>query len=200
MKLSEYQFTIGTRQDLSLVDALNTIASIVNQGRYQMRVSAVVPNWVGEDGEHLLYISGTVRRLYFYDLTNATWQFVEFNNSGRGQATIAAIVQLTGQGAAITTTTLFTPSTQGLYRVSVYMVCSATGTGTLSCTIGFSDVVGGKTVSPATTVDLSSTANGATGMTFIESVASVAITYATAISGLVGSPKYAIYLLLEELS
>lgn len=199
MKLGDYEFSIGTRQDLSLVDVLNTIQLIINNGRYQMRQVTTIPNWVGEEGEHLLYVNGTVRRLYFYDITNSTWQFIEFNNSGRGQATIVTVISATAQGAAINTTTLFTPSSNGLFRVSVYMATTTTGVGTLSCTIGFSDDHGGRTTSPAGTVDLSGF-NASTGMTFIEAVTSVAITYATSISGLSGSPKYSLYIVLEQMA
>ncbi len=49
-----------------------------------MRVIDTVPDWEGEDGEHLLYVSGTIRRLYFYDLTNLTWQYLEWNQASGG--------------------------------------------------------------------------------------------------------------------
>lgn len=181
-----------------MVDVLNTIQSVINNGEYQLKVVTSVPTWIGVEGEFLLYISGTVRRLYFYDVTNLTWEFIEFNNAGRGQATISAIVQLTAQAAAINTTTLFTPSAAGLYRVSVYMNTTTTGTGSLSCTIGFSDEAGARTTSPAGTVDLSGL-NASTGITFL-STNTTAITYATAIAGLAGSPKYSLRIVLEQLA
>lgn len=198
LKLPDYEFTPEVRKDLSLVDVLNTVQIIINNGRYQMREVSTLPNWIGEQGEHLLYINGSVRRLYFWDDVNSTWEFIEFYNSGRGQTTIVATVNLTAQAAAITTTTFFTPGGFGLFRVNVYMKCSVVGVGTLSCTIVWTDEVSGESVSPAGTVDLSSTNNGSTGMTFLASGAS-AITYATAISGLSGSPKYDIFIVLEQL-
>ncbi len=78
------------------------------------------------------------------------------------------------------------------------MICTTAGTGTLSCTIGWTDPAGAKTLSPAGNVDLSNTANGSTGNEFIVSNAS-AITYALAIAGKAGSPVYAAYILLEQI-
>lgn len=199
MKLQDYTLSPANRKDINLLSVLDDIANIINNGRYQMRVVSAIPTYVGEEGEHLLYVSGTVRRLYWYDITNSTWQFINWNTSGFAQSTIVATAQLTGQTGNIVTTTLYTPSAAGLFRISVYQICTTTGTGTLSSTIGWTDAAGAKTTSPAGTVDLSSTSNGATGMTFLSTTAS-AITYATAIAGKVGSPQYAIYLVLEALA
>jgi len=199
VKLRGYEFSREIRKDTGFVDFVNDLTNLINNARYQMRIVTSVPTWTGEDGEFLLYISGTVRRLYWYDPTNSTWQFIEWNNSGLGQATICGIVQLTGQTGDISTTTIYLPSAAGLYRINVYMICTTAGGGSLSCTIGWSDIVGAKTLSPASAVDLSSTANGSVGTAFISSVTSVAITYATAIAGKTGSPQYALYLVLEKL-
>ncbi len=198
MKLAGYEFSKEIRKDSSFVDFVNDIINLINNGRYQLRIVSTVPTHVGDDGELLLYISGTVKRMYWYDATNATWQFIEWNNSGVGQATIVGTVQLTGQTGDIAATTIYSPAAAGLYRVNVYMICTAAGTGTLSCTIGWSDIVGAKTLQPAGTVDLASTANGSVGTSFISSGAS-AITYATAIAGKAGSPTFAIYIVLERL-
>jgi hypothetical protein len=107
-------------------------------------------------------------------------------------------VSATGQTGDITTTTIYSPLTTGFFRVSVYMICTTAGTGTLSGTIGWTDSVGAKTISPAGDVDLSSTANGSTGISFIVANNS-AITYATAIAGKAGSPAYSLFVVLEQL-
>lgn len=198
MKLQDYVFSQALRKDTALVDFVNDINKIINLGRYQMRVVTSVPTHTGDEGEFLLYISGTVRRFYFYDSTNSTWHLLQWGAAGFGQTTIVASVQLTAQTGDIGTTTIYTPAAAGLFRVNVYQICTTAGTGTLSCTIGWTDIVGAKTISPAGTVDLSSTANGATGMSFISTGAS-AITYATAIAGKAGSPAYAIYIVVEAL-
>lgn len=199
MKLQEHTFSKAIRKDTAFVDFVNDINKIINLGRYQMRVVTSVPTHTGDEGEFLLYISGTVRRFYFYDSTNSTWHFLQWGAAGFGQATIVATASLTGQTGDITTTTIYTPTATGTFRINVYMICTTAGVGTLSCTIGWTDSVGGKTISPAGTVDLSSTANGSTGMSFIVTTAS-AITYATAIAGKSGSPQYSLYLVLEALT
>ena len=115
-----------------------------------------------------------------------------------GVAEVVTNVQNTGQTGDITTTIIFTPTTTGFFRVSVYMICTTAGGGTLSCTVGWTDEVGAKTISPSASVDLSSTSNGSTGEAFIK--ANVAdITFSTAIAGKTGSPQYAIYIVLEQL-
>lgn len=200
MKLQDFDFSNKLRQETAFMDFVNEVRNILNLGRYQMRIVTSVPDWTGEGGEHLLYISGTVRRVYWWDDTNSTWQFIEWNNSGLGQATIAATVSLTGQTGNIGTTTIYTPPAAGLYRVSVYQICKVAGSaGTLNTVIGWSDAVGAKTLSPAADVTLTSTANGATGAAFISSGAS-AITYATTITGGAGSPQYNLYICVERIS
>lgn len=199
MKLQDYTFSANTRKDLSLVDVLNDIANIFNNGRYQMRVLSSIPTHVGEEGEFLLYVSGTVRRWYWYDITNNTWQFIQWNAAGLGQSTIVATVSLTAQASDIVTTTIYTPSALGLFRISVYQICSFAGSaGTLATTIGWTDGASAKTTKPAGDVTLTSTNNGATGMTFISSGAS-AITYASAITGGADSPRFDLYITLEAL-
>ena len=199
MKLQDFDFSNKLRQETTFLDLVSELRNILNLGRYQMRVVTSVPDWTGEGGEHLLYISGTVRRFYWYDDTNSTWEFIEWNNSGLGQATIAAIVSLTGQTGNIATTTIYTPPAAGLYRVSVYQICSTAGSaGTLNSVIGWTDIVGAKTISPAADVTLTSTANGATGNAFINATAA-AITYAATITGGAGGPAYALYIVVEKL-
>ena len=157
-----------------------------------MRVVSTVPTHTGEGGEHLLYISGKIVREYIWDDTNSTWYYL---------VPMVATASLTGQTGDISATTLFTPSAIGTYRVSVYMVCTTAGdAGTLSCTIGWDDDAQSQTVKPATDIDLSGLGNASSGVTFIQSAASVAITYTVAIAGKVGSPAYSLYITLEQLS
>ena len=87
MKLQDYSFSINVRSDPSLVDFITDINTILNNGRYQMRVTTSIPNWIGDDGEHLLYINGTTKRFYIYDATNAVWQYIQWvGNSTTGNA------------------------------------------------------------------------------------------------------------------
>ncbi len=200
MRLQDFDFSNKLRQETSFMDFVNEVRNILNLGRYQMRVVTAVPTHTGESGEHFIYISGTIRRFYWYDDTNSTWEFIEWNNSGLGQATIAAIVQLTAQAGNIGATTIYSPPAAGLYRVSVYQICKVAGAaGTLNSVIGWSDAVGAKTLSPAADVTLTSTANGSTGNAFIQATAA-AITYAATITGGAGSPQYNLYVLVEKLA
>ena len=155
-----------------------------------MRIVTSVPTHAGDDGEHLLYISGKIKRLYFYDPTNSAWNYL---------TPMVATASLTGQVADISATTLFTPSAVGTYRVSVYMVCTTAGTGTLSLTIGWDDDEQAQTTSPASSVDLSVLGQASSGISFINATA-VAITYTAAIAGKAGAPAYSLYIALEQIS
>lgn len=199
MKLQEYVFSKEIRKDTAFVDFVNDINKIINLGRYQMRVVTSVPTHTGDEGEFLLYISGTVRRLYFYDSTNSTWHFIQWGTAGFGQATIVATVDLSAQTADITTTNIYVPSASGTFRINAYVICTTAGGGSLALTIGWTDTVGAKTISPTANLDLASTANGVTGASFIATTAA-AITYATAITGKTGSPQYRLVLVLEALT
>lgn len=200
MKLSDYEFSLATRKDTNLLGYLNDIFNLLNNGRYQMRVVTSVPTWTGEQGEHLLYISGTVRRFYFWDDTNSTWQFIEWNNSSISQSTIVATVSLTGQAGNIGTTTLYTPAASGIYKISVYHLCTTAGSaGTLATTIGWTDDVQAQTVKPAGDINLNGAGNAAAGISPIRSTAT-AITYSAAIAGGAGSPQYALFIVVERLT
>lgn len=180
------------------MDFVKEVSHILNLGRYQMRIVTTVPTWTGDNGEHLLYISGSVRRWYWYDGINSTWQYIEWNTSGEFRPTVVNTVILTDQTGDITTTTLYLPPAAGLYRISVYHLCTTAGGGTLTTTIGWSDNAQAQTISPASNVDLSGAGNGATGSVFTQNTA-VAITYATAIAGKTGSPKYLLAMTIERL-
>ena len=115
-----------------------------------------------------------------------------------GSASVITNVNLTAQTEDILATTIYTPSIQAFFRVSVYMICTTAGTGTLSCIVRWTDPIGAKAISPASDVNLNSTANGSTGNEFIVSGAS-AITFETAIAGKVGNPAYSLFIVLEQL-
>jgi len=156
-----------------------------------MQIITSVPTHTGDNGEHSLYVSGKIKRLYFYDPTNSTWNYL---------TPMVATVSLTGQTAAIGATTLFTPSAVGTYRVSVYHVCTKAGTGgTLATTIGFTDNSQAQTTKPASDVDLTSKGSAASGVVFIQSTA-VAITYTVTAAGIAGGAEFDLYITVEQLS
>lgn len=190
MKIQEYVISKQLRQDVGLLALIDDVRSVINFGRYQMRIVTAVPTHTGDAGEQLLYISGKTKRNYFYDPTNSAWNY---------PPTIVSVISLTGQTDAITTTTMFTPTAVGVYRVSVYMVCTTAGTGTLSCTIKWTDDYQAQQSSPASNVDLSGVGNAGSGNIPINATAA-AITYETAIAGKAGSPEYSLYIVLEQLS
>jgi hypothetical protein len=81
MKLQDYSFSQASRKDNALVDFINDVCKILNFGRYQLRISSEIPTYNGEDGEFLIYISGAVRRLYFYDLNSTTWYYTSLTGT-----------------------------------------------------------------------------------------------------------------------
>ncbi len=166
-----------------------------------MRIVTTAPTWTGEDGEHLLYISGTVRRFYWYDPTNSTWQFIEWNNSGLGQATIVATVALTAQASTIVATLLYTPAAAGTYRVSVYHLITtpSVAAGTLDTTILWTDDESAKTSLPAAQLNLTVDNSASSGTVFIRSTAT-AINYSTTIGSGDGAQRYSLFIVVERLT
>ena len=53
-------------KDAELVDWMDNTASLLNNGRYQYRVLSTIPDWTANEGEAVLYHSGSDRRLYIY--------------------------------------------------------------------------------------------------------------------------------------
>lgn len=73
------------KKDPALLDFMDYTMNILNQGRYQLRVVSGVPAWTGEDGDMVMYASGTSRGIYFY--INGQWNKSEFAASS-GQTLI----------------------------------------------------------------------------------------------------------------
>ena len=189
--MQSYEVSRKLRKDTALLDFMNDVRLILNFGRYQNKIITSVPTHVGDDGETSLYISGKVKRQYFYDRTNSTWNYL---------TPMVATVSLTEQGSAIGATTLFTPSVVGTYRISVYQVCTTAGSGgTLATTISWSDNAQAQTNKPASDVDLTSKGSAGSGTLFIQSTA-VAITYTSTAVGIAGGAKFSLYITVEQLS
>ncbi len=192
MKLQEYQFSRNIRKDIAFLDFVSDIKTIINYGRYQQSISSTIPTYTGDDGETVLYISGNIKRFYFFDLSNTTWNYL---------TPMVSTVSLTGQTATISATALFTPQAVSTYRISVYHICTKAGTGgTLATTIGWTDNGQAQTTKPAGDINLTAKGNAASGMSFLQSVSSVAITYTATVSGASGAPEYDLYMTLEQMS
>ena len=119
----------------------------------------------------------------------------------------AASLNLTGQSAAITTTTLFATTVAGIYRLSYYLYITTAGNSVnLTGTFGWTDD-SGAAANSVVTVNVacqtlganSTTALGLGSVTFYAAV-TTNITYAMALSGAIGSGRYAIRVRLENLS
>ena len=78
--------TLKRKIDPGMQDFMDYTMFILNDGLYQFRVLNGVPGWAANDGECVLYSSGTTRALYFYvegQWINITWQNVgNGGNSG----------------------------------------------------------------------------------------------------------------------
>lgn len=133
---------------------------------------------------------------------DAGFAVVPVANGGTGVTydKLAAAVVLTNQGAAVTTTAFANSGTAGTYRVSWYLMDTTADVtaGTVQLTILWQDDVG---VTSATSVALPLTALGRTsGSVFLQVVGGVGVFYSTAVVGIFGTAKYALYLDLERIS
>lgn len=111
-------------------------------------------------------------------------------------------VSLTGKNATIPLTTLFTPSSNGTYRVSAYQVDSQSSvSGTLSTTISWMDETStSQNATPAPNLSLTIIGGFSQGSIYIDSKSGQNISYQATLSGVSGNPKYSLYITVEKLS
>lgn len=122
------------------------------------------------------------------------------------QPQVVAVLNLTGQTAAIGQTTLYTVPAggAGMYRASVSLILTTAGTGgVIFENTGWNNGTVANTVSTgnlSTTTTLGTEINSyTTGATCFYSAAGTTITYQTTFSGVTGSPAYSIRIRLEYL-
>ena len=107
---------------------------------------------------------------------------------------------LTGQTAALSPVTLYTPATAGVYRITEYVQTTTVGTaGNMTGAVTYNPGNGAK--NPAVTGTALLTTTGSTGIStgtfFLYSSSSQGIQYGVQWSGVTGSPVYSVYGILE---
>ena len=126
---------------------------------------------------------------------------------------IIASVNLTSQSAAVSATTLFTPAVTGFFRVSVRLKLTTTGTSpvvghvTITYTDGDDSVAQSVVMllhsttgtAVTTTVNNSVTTSNVNGSIVMFAKAAVAVQYAIAQSGTIGSGKWSAHLRAEAM-
>lgn len=112
-----------------------------------------------------------------------------------------ATVSLTHVAANISTTTLFTPTSTGLYSINVYTVCTTgdAAAGSANLNITYTDDSGSQSLTPFNTQPLATTGVNATSYQPIELVSGHPIQYSTSVSGTYGSAQYSLYITLTQL-
>jgi len=106
-------------------------------------------------------------------------------------------IGLTNQTAAIPTTTLFSVSGSGLYRVTVYLTSNNTAGGTITGSLGWADGSGPQTASTGT---VSPTQQYASQTVVMHVVGGNDITYNIQFSGVSGTPNYGAFYTVELLA
>ncbi|MFA6100391.1 MAG: hypothetical protein WC750_06020 [Patescibacteria group bacterium] len=67
-------------KDLELVEFMDYVQTILNNGLYEMRIFDAVPTWESNNGETGILVTGSNRQLYFY--LNGVWNSIGFNSLG----------------------------------------------------------------------------------------------------------------------
>lgn len=67
-------------KDLELSEFIDYAQAVINNGLYEMRFFNGVPDWQANNGENGIYVSGSVRQLYFF--LNGVWSSIGFNSLG----------------------------------------------------------------------------------------------------------------------
>ena len=68
-------------QDPGLLEFMDFVSLILNDGRYECRVVSSVPNWPANEGEFVFYSAGNVRTLSAY--INGQWCDIQYTTSGQ---------------------------------------------------------------------------------------------------------------------
>lgn len=180
---------------LAKMDATNATAR-----KMLLSQSSASPIWSTET----IATPGTSGNLLISDGTN--WTSAARFPQQVGTADIAATASATN------TTTLVTPSADGMYRISIYMKITTTGTSPIAgpVTITYTDADGSVAQSHVmllsnvagavvtTTVANSTTTGTVTGTMIVNAKSGVAITYAIAVSGTFGAGRYTAHLTCER--
>lgn len=106
-------------------------------------------------------------------------------------ARVVATASFTNQSSALGTTTLFTPTADGQYRVNIY-ISKRSGAGFIIGTLGWTDDAGAQT-----NADQIQAPGPGCYTRYLKAKANDAITIATSYSG--GTPTYDLYTCVEEL-
>ena len=72
------------------------VSNILNYGKYSAQVvSNTPPSWTARNGEFVFFASGTIKRLYFYNIS--AWDYIEYN-SGATANSVKGWVVYSGTG------------------------------------------------------------------------------------------------------
>jgi hypothetical protein len=113
----------------------------------------------------------------------------------------SSAVNLTAQAAAIGSTTLFTPASDGMYRINVYASCttSAVGDGTIAPTIGWKDDTTTQSLA-ASPLLLTTQGSYSTLDVVVKCKSGNAITYLTTLVGAQTTSQYSLYVNVENIT
>ena len=125
---------------------------------------------------------------------------VALGGTGQPYLPSGGVVDLSAQTGSVTATNLFTPSANGLFRLSYYLTTTTAGSaGTVSVTFTWTDEAKAETFTSST---LSLSALGALAPQaplVIYAKTTAAIQYSTTVSGATGSPQYSLHIRVEAL-
>lgn len=199
------QFTVDKAGNANALTSLQT-------GTAPACTAGTAGAWCATEGTAFTNVSGAAG--IYPDSTAHEFLAKTNGASGAGMLTRAqpGAVSLTGQTAAIANGTALCAAaagacnTAGLYRVTFYFTCSATGTGNIGATITYTDEVGAKTAQTvpisvagsatlATTMALNATTQNATGTIAFWSTGAAQIGYGVTDSG---TGTYAVRAVVER--
>jgi hypothetical protein len=67
-------------KDFSLIEFMDDVQAILNNGLYEMRIFGSIPDWAANDGENGIYVSGSIRQMYFH--LAGVWCSLGFSSTG----------------------------------------------------------------------------------------------------------------------
>jgi hypothetical protein len=134
----------------------------------------------------MIRYNSTTQNAEVYQGTTASWNTVPGN---------IARVDLTGRTAAISNTTIFTPTTSDMYMVCTYLDITHTGTsGNITVGSTFMAEAGSSTGTLLAAMSITAGDNWTSDCIPLYLVANTAFTYNTTLSGTAGSLAYTLHI------
>ena len=147
VKIDDYQLSKLSNEAENFKE---DVSNIINYGKYSAQVvSNTPPSWTARNGEFVFFASGTLKRLYFYNIS--AWDYIEYNAGATGGLQNSIVSSDVGfTFATIITGLTFNIGISETYTFEIFIADSSSGLDTQNFNI---NAPGGSTLTALYTVN-----------------------------------------------